>query len=91
MLYVADVISFVFFCIHAPDAPFLQRHVAILSLKRHVTAPVGSGLLSGGIGGSALLAGARYGFKSDTFEFGFRCHYLPHFNSKSNTNTNLVE
>jgi hypothetical protein len=39
MLHVVDVLNFVFFCMYAPHAPFLQRQVVVLSLKRQVTAP----------------------------------------------------
>jgi hypothetical protein len=44
MFHVVDVINFVFFCMHALHASFVQRQVVVvvvLSLKRRVTAPVG--------------------------------------------------
>jgi hypothetical protein len=28
---------------------------------------------------------------SNTHEYQFRCHYLPHFNSNTDTDTNIVE
>jgi hypothetical protein len=33
----------------------------------------------------------RDGFESDTHEYKFRCHYLPHCISNSDTNTNIIE
>jgi hypothetical protein len=33
----------------------------------------------------------RDGFRSDTHGYEFRCHYLPHFISNSDTNTNIIE
>jgi hypothetical protein len=32
----------------------------------------------------------RDGFGSDTHGNGFECHYLPYFNSNTDTNTNIV-
>jgi hypothetical protein len=36
-------------------------------------------------------ARVRDGFGSDTHGYEFRCHYLPHFISNSDTNTNIIE
>jgi hypothetical protein len=33
----------------------------------------------------------RDGFGSDTHGYEFGCHYLPHFISNSDTNTNIIE
>jgi hypothetical protein len=33
----------------------------------------------------------RDGFGSDTHGYKFGCHYLPHFISNSDTNTNIIE
>jgi hypothetical protein len=33
----------------------------------------------------------RDGFRSDTHGYKFGCHYLPHFISNSDTNTNIIE
>jgi hypothetical protein len=33
----------------------------------------------------------KYGFGSDTQGYEFRCYYLPHFNSNSDMNTNVIE
>ena len=33
---------------------------------------------------------SRDGFRSDTHGNGFECHYLPYFNSNTDTNTNIV-
>jgi hypothetical protein len=33
----------------------------------------------------------RDGFGSDTHVYEFRCHYLPHFISNVDTNTNIIE
>ena len=34
---------------------------------------------------------AKDGFGSDTDEIGFECHILPHFNSDTNANADLIE
>jgi hypothetical protein len=39
MLYVADVINFVFFCMYILQSPSLQGHLALLSLKPRATTP----------------------------------------------------
>jgi hypothetical protein len=33
----------------------------------------------------------RDGFESDTHGYEFRCHYLPHFISNLDTNTNIIK
>jgi hypothetical protein len=33
----------------------------------------------------------RDGFRSDTHGYEFECHYLPHFISNADTNTNIIE
>jgi hypothetical protein len=33
----------------------------------------------------------RDGFGSDTHGYEFGCHYLPHFISNSDTNTNIIK
>jgi outer membrane usher protein FimD/PapC len=47
-----------------------------------------SGALSGALSGAPLKI--RDGFGSDTHGNGFECHYLPYFNSNTDTNTNIV-
>jgi hypothetical protein len=47
-------------------------------------------------GGRALCfpylgARSRDGFGSDMHEYEFRCHYLPHFISNSDTNTDIIK
>jgi hypothetical protein len=47
-----------------------------------------------GGGGEIRVAGApkgRDGFGSDTHGYEFGCHYLLHFISNSDTNTNIME
>jgi hypothetical protein len=39
MLHVADIINFVFFCMHALQPPDVQRQDGFLSLKRHTRVP----------------------------------------------------
>jgi hypothetical protein len=40
---------------------------------------------------SGAPVSGRDGFGSDTHGYEFACHYLPHFISNSDTNTNIIE
>jgi hypothetical protein len=46
--------------------------------------------LSGWLARSPSASASRDGFGSDTHGNGFECHYLPYFNSNTDTNTNTI-
>jgi hypothetical protein len=47
--------------------------------------------ISGKLPWVVAVGASRDGFGSDTHGYEFWCHYLPHFISNSDANTNIIE
>jgi hypothetical protein len=83
-----------------PSKINLFRVVQILQLKKMMIsmkngtfscARIDVRIWNGSAWKTCWLKKNRDGFGSNTHEYEFRCHYLPHFISHSDTNTDIIK
>jgi hypothetical protein len=70
-----------------PYSPPPPTRPGLLAAAKRVRCSIAARLAPWGF----VSVGARDGFRSNTHGYEFGCHYLPHFISNSDTNTNIIE